>query len=196
MWHTDAAGHDRTTRPELRCADLPVHALRVRREFPEGTLVRKSLTVRLLTVQHGNARLGEHGSFVAYFDQAKARQNCQIFVADGRHFQPASLYVPQCPAETDSPLEAEFSKGIVCHSRSIIGPPGSDLSCCNTSSGAQIMRQPPSGSRHRFYCSLVSNTMLNGVSAARRQRTKPLSVTTCFGRAPSACAPGTGCVPQ
>ena len=100
MRRTNAAGRDRTTRPELRRADLPVRALRLRREFPEGALTK------FLPVHHGNAGRGQHGSFVAHFDQAEARQNRQIFVADGRHFQPARLYVPQRPAETDSPLKA------------------------------------------------------------------------------------------
>src|SRR5207344_2953775 len=107
MWRTNAAGNDRTTRPELRRADLPVRALRLRREFPESTLESCRAA---LPVQHGNACLGEHGSFVAHFDQAEVLQNRLIFVADGRHLQPAGLYVLQCPAETDSPLKAEFSK--------------------------------------------------------------------------------------
>ena len=178
MRRTNAAGHDRTTRPELRCADLPVHALRLRREFPEGTLVRVP-SRSLLPVQHGNACLGQHGSFVAHFDQAEAGQNRQIFVADGRHFQPARLYVPQCPAETDSPLEAEFSKGIVHHSRSIIGPPGSDLSCCDTSLGAHDN----------------ASTAVGFQAVTTHETTSPLS----SGARPPACAPGArpaGCIPQ
>src|SRR6266702_5449129 len=40
MRRADEAEHDRATRSKLRCADLPVHALRFRRELLEGALDR------------------------------------------------------------------------------------------------------------------------------------------------------------
>src|ERR1700682_597495 len=39
MRRADEAGPDRATRSKLRCADLPVRSLRLRRELPEGALV-------------------------------------------------------------------------------------------------------------------------------------------------------------
>ena len=121
----------------LRRADLPLHALRFRRELPEGPL---DLFVPIKS---------EPGSVAGTYPFSTAVPACvstgpssrtsirprsvrtsQILVADGRHFQPASLNIPQCPAKTDSSFEAEFSEGIVHHSLRLLGHFAQILSCC------------------------------------------------------------------
>ena len=149
MRRTNAAGHDRTTRPELRCADLPVHALRLRRELPEGTLVRVP-TRSLLPVQHGNASLGQHGSFVAHFDQAEALRTVRSSSLTGDIFSRRacmSRNVQRRPIALSRPSSA---KGL-CTIRVRLSAHRDQIRLVATPLWARmIMRQPPSGSRHRF----------------------------------------------
>jgi hypothetical protein len=69
------AGDDRTARSKLRCADLPLHALRFRREFPEGALDST------LPAQHGRSCLRQYKSILPHLDQAEFGQNAQTLVA-------------------------------------------------------------------------------------------------------------------
>jgi hypothetical protein len=115
MRRADEAGDDRAARSKLRCTDLPVYALRFRRELFKGALDR------FLPVHDRSSLLRQHKPLLPHLDQAEFGQNAQILVADGRHFQATGLNVPQPPAKTDGSSEIQISEGIVQHPLRLLG---------------------------------------------------------------------------